>query len=152
MSHGLSAIFFVISRNLSIFVCMKIEFYTKDRYVGRFFTVMDIVLSVIFTTALMWIMCIRGGMKVFPASLIIIVLDIILLALRIYDRERKGGMSHITSVIDERIEELERMKWDDPLNGDLYQDEIDMLKNSRDELNRDTEDDHGEKNDEEMNN
>lgn len=72
-----------------------------------------------------------------PASLIVIVLDVILLALRIYDRELKGGMSHITSVINDRIDELEKMKWDDPLNGDIYQDEIDMLKSSRDELNRD---------------
>lgn len=54
----------------------------------------------------------------------------------------KGGMSHITSVINDRIDELEKMKWDDPLNGDIYQDEIDMLKSSRDELNRD-----GKKND-----
>lgn len=49
----------------------------------------------------------------------------------------KGGMSHITSVINDRIDELQKMKWDDPLNGDIYQDEIDMLKSSRDELNRD---------------
>lgn len=116
---------------------MKIEFHTNDRYVGRFFTVMDIVLSVIFTTALMYILCVRGGMKLLPASLIVIVLDVILLALRIYDREMKGGMSHITSVINDRIDELQKMKWDDPLNGDIYQDEIDMLKSSRDELNRD---------------
>ena len=116
---------------------MKIEFYTKDRYVGRFFTVMDIILSVIFTTALMLIMCGKGNMKILPAVLITVLLDVILLALRLTEREKRGGMSHINSIIDQRIEELEKMKWNDPVNADLYQDEIDKLKKSRDELNRD---------------
>ena len=119
-----------------IFVVMKIKFERKDKYVGRFVTAADIILSVIFTTALMWILCVRGGLNVVPAVLIIVLLDVIFLALRLFERERKSGMSHINSIIDERIDELQQMKWDDPLNGDIYQEEIDMLKDSKDELNK----------------
>lgn len=120
---------------------LKTEFMTKDRYIGNFLTVGDVVVSVLFTTALIYIMCVRGGMKVLPACIVVVVLDVILLILRVYDREHKGNMSHITSVIDKRIEELERLKWDDPLNGDIYQDEIDMLKSSKEDLNQDNEKD-----------
>lgn len=120
---------------------LKTEFMTKDRYIGNFLTVGDVVVSVLFTTALIYIMCVRGGMKVLPACIVVVILDVILLILRVYDREHKGNMSHITSVIDKRIEELERLKWDDPLNGDIYQDEIDMLKSRKEDLNQDNEKD-----------
>lgn len=120
---------------------LKTEFMTKDRYIGNFLTVGDVVVSVLFTTALIYIMCVRGGMKVLSACIVVVILDVILLILRVYDREHKGNMSHITSVIDKRIEELERLKWDDPLNGDIYQDEIDMLKSRKEDLNQDNEKD-----------
>lgn len=125
---------------------MNIRFERKDKYVGRFVTVADIILSVVFTTALMWIFCIRGHMKLISAILIIVVLDVVFLCLRLFEREKNGGMSHINSIIDKRIDELQQMKWDDPVNGDIYQEEIDMLKDSRKELNKDL--DKTKKNDE----
>lgn len=125
---------------------MNIRFERKDKYVGRFVTVADIILSVVFTTALMWIFCIRGHMRLLPAVLIIVALDVVFLCLRLFEREKNGGMSHINSIIDKRIDELQQMKWDDPVNGDIYQEEIDMLKDSRKELNKDL--DKTKKNDE----